>query len=425
MSSLLKGTARLGGTPPMARHTGHRRGPHEAAKPNPLRGAAFAFIALLVGCGGPPAAADPPNCACCVIREAPTDITHKANMFPERTGVERVVIRGVILESDGKTPAKNTILYFYHTDETGTYSKRGDEPRDSFAWWHGKQRGWLRTNDLGEYEIDTIRPAPYPNQTDEPAHIHATVQSPRQKHCYNLADFVFKGDPLLTDKFWEGTERWWRSIGIHQNPNYGGVALTKNAAGVWEGVRNITLAPEFDLPSVASGRDIMDESPAFEPQHAWGPDKGSHACPMCKYGYRPGVMFWVSSDANMGQVEQWASWLEALSAERGDENFKAYLIYTNPGALSREQLETKLAALGRKLDLKRVAVTYVPSVTDTSTDTHLNRINPAAENTVIVYNNRKVVDKFVNLGFTEQNARLLKKAVERAGTDKGLFPLKP
>lgn len=360
---------------------------------------------------------NPPDCACCVIREAPANLSHHVTLFPERTAVERVLIRGVILESDGKTPSRNTILYFYHTDETGTYSKRGDEPRDSFAWWHGKQRAWLRTNDRGEYEINTIRPAPYPGG-NEPAHIHAGVQSPRQKHCYSIADFVFQDDELLTDRFWENTERWWRSIGIHQDPNYGGVKLTRRADGLWEGVRDITLLPEFDLPAVRSGPDILEESPAFEPQHAWGPDKGSHACPMCKYGYQPGVLFWVNSDANPEQVERWAQWLEELSVARGDENFKAYLIYTNPNNLAREQLEAKLAAFGQRLGLRKVAVTYVPSVDDEATDTDLNRINPATENTVIVYNNRMVTDKFVNLSFTEQNRILLKRAVERAGTDR-------
>jgi protocatechuate 3,4-dioxygenase beta subunit len=233
-----------------------------------------------------------------------------------------------------------------------------------------------------------------------------------------LADFVFQDDPLLTDEFWEDTERWWRSIGIYQDPNYGGVRLTKNAAGLWEGVRDITLVAEFDLPAIASGRDILDDSPAFEPQHAWGPDKGSHACPMCKYGYQPGVLFWVNSDVTAPQVERWAKWLEELTVARGDKNFKAYLIYTNPQKWSREQLESKLAAIGQSLGLKKLAVTYVPSVDDKATDTYLNRINPATENTVIVYNNRKITDKFVNLEYTEQNKILLRRAIDRAGTDR-------
>jgi protocatechuate 3,4-dioxygenase, beta subunit len=361
-----------------------------------------------------------PECGCCVIRDAPVNLSHQANLFPEKTDVERVLIRGVMFESDGKTPAKNAVMYFYHTDETGRYTKRGDEPRNSFAWWHGKQRGWLKTNERGEYEINTVKPAPYPSR-DEPAHIHAIVKSPAQKHCYNIADFVFQDDELLTAKFWDNTKNWWRSIGIYQNPNYGGVRLTKNNGGFQQGVRNITLFPEIDAPKIDSGRGILEESPAFEPQHAWGADKGSHACPMCKYGYQPGVLFWVNSDANPQQVEKWAKWLEDLSVLLGDKNFKAYLIYTNPRKLSRAQLETKLAAFGQKLNLKKIAVTYVPSADDKATDTYLNRINPATENTFIVYNNRKVADKFVNFEFNEQNTTLLRASVERAGKEKELY----
>lgn len=363
---------------------------------------------------------DPPECGGCLFLEAPANLSNKLAIFPNRTAVERVRIRGTVYESDGKTPAKNVVMYFYQTDETGAYSKRGDEPRNSYAWWHGKQRGFLKTNERGEYQIDTIKPAPYPSQ-DEPAHIHAGVQSPSQKRDYSIADFVFADDKLLSPKFWENTATWWRSMGVYQNPNYGGLNLTKNNAGIWEGRRDITLFAEYDLPKPNSGRDILTESPAFEPQHAWGPDKGSHACPMCKYGYQPGVLYWVNSDENWSEVENWAKWLEALSVGLGDKNFKAYLIYTNPKKLTAEQLEAKLSNFGRSLDLKKIAITYVPSVDDKPTETYLNQINLATRNTFIVYNNRKIADKFTNFTLTEQNAALLEKSVERADRDKELF----
>lgn len=362
----------------------------------------------------------PPECGGCLFFEAPASLSHRIAISPERTGIERVRIRGTVYESDGKTPARNVVMYVYHTDETGVYSKRGDEPRNSYAWWHGKQRGFLKTNDLGQYEIDTIKPAPYPTR-EEPAHIHAVLRSPSQKHESVVADFVFTDDELLTQNFWENTRRWWLSLGIQQNPNYGGVKLSKGADGVWEGRRHITLFAEYDLPDPNSGRDILSESPAFEPQHAWGPDKGSHACPMCKYGYQPGLLYWVNSDENWNEVEAWAKWLEDLSVQRGDRHFKAYLIYTNPKRLTSEKLESKLSDLGRRLGLRNVAVTYVPSVDDRATDTYLNQINPSTRNTFIVYNNRKVADKFTNLALTERNATLLKRSVERAERDKELY----
>jgi protocatechuate 3,4-dioxygenase beta subunit len=345
-------------------------------------------------------------------------------MFPNRKDVDRVRISGTVYESDGKTPANDVVVYLYHTDEKGIYSKRGDEPRDSFAWWHGKQRGWLKTNERGEYEIDTIKPAPYPALV-EPAHIHTHVKSPSQKHDYFIADFVFQGDDLLTNEYWSKTPVIWRDLGIYQNPNYGGVRLTKNSESVWVGKRDITLFPEYDFPKPNSGRDLLAESPAFRPQHAWGDDKGTHACPMCKYGYQPGVLYWVNSDENWSEVEKWAKWLEELSVQRREKQFKAYLIYSNPQKLTAPQLEAKLSAFGQKLNLQKVAVTYVPSLDDRPTETYLNEINPATANTFIVYNGRKVADKFTNFALTEQNTVLLKTSVERAEKEKGLYKPKP
>ena len=370
----------------------------------------------------PPATAgsSPPQCDCCVMKEAPSLLSHRLRIAPEEATLQRISLSGVVYESDGRSPARNVMMYFYHTDATGHYSKRGDEDRRSFAWWHGTHRGWLKTNDRGEYHLDTIKPAPYPDGS-EPAHVHTIIKAPTQKHCYYIADFVFQDDPLLSARYWENTARWWRSLGLAQTANYGGVKLFKNRSGQWEGRRDITLFREYDLPAPNSGREILDESPAFDPQHAWGPDKGSHACPMCKYGYRTGVLYWVNSDTNWKEVESWAHWLEALSLRMDEEKFKAYLIYSNPQRAPKAQLEARLSAFGQQLNLRQIAVTYVPAVDDTASSAHLNRINPQTRNTFIVYSNRKVADKFVNHAFTDQNTKLLEAALTRASKEKELY----
>jgi len=364
--------------------------------------------------------ADPPECGGCLFLEARANLSNKLEISPERTAIERVRIRGTVYESDGKTPAKNVLMYFYQTDETGVYSKRGDEPRNSYAWWHGKQRGFLKTNHRGEYQLDTIKPAPYPSR-DEPAHIHAVVKAPSQKNDYSISDFVFADDELLSQKFWKNTEDWWQSMGVYQNPNYGGLKLTRISSQVWEARRDIRLFSEYDLPMPSSGLDILAEIPAFEPRHAWGLDKGSYACPMDKYGDRPGILYWVNSDEDWYEIGNWAKWLEKLSVRLGERNFKAYLIYTNPKRLTGEELQNKLSDLGQRLSLKKIALTYVPSVDDRPSKTYRHKINRTTRNTFVVYNNRKIVDKFTNLMFIEQNAALLHKSVERAGRDKALY----
>lgn len=159
-------------------------------------------------------AASPPACDCCVMNEAPSGPGSKLTIAAGRTDVQRLKLTGVVYESDGKTPAPGVTMYVCQTDESGRYTKRGDENRDSFTWWHGKQRGWLKTNEKGEYELDTIRPAAY----------------------------------------WERVNRHARNSGLAEDPS-----------GLFLGRRDITLLEEYDLPKPDSGRAIAAESPAFDP----------------------------------------------------------------------------------------------------------------------------------------------------------------
>jgi protocatechuate 3,4-dioxygenase beta subunit len=308
-------------------------------------------------------------------------------------------------------------MYFYHTDNSGRYSKGGNEDRNSFAWWHGYTRGFLKTNDRGEYEINTIKPAPYPARI-EPAHIHCIVKSPKQKRCYYIADFVFTDDKLLTPNYWKATSTFWTSIGIDNNPDYGGVTLNKTFTGLWEGKRDIILLDEYDLPKIESGNPIGSESPAFSPRHVAGPDRGSHACPMCKYGYHPGVIVFLNTDNDWENVSAICKRLEEESIRRKSQRFKAYLVYSNPANLAPKALESKLKEFADRLSIKNMAITYVPSVNDKKTEMNLNKINPKTRTTIIVYNNRKVSDKFVDFIPTEKNFKLLFDSVEDAGKSK-------
>lgn len=105
----------------------------------------------------------------------------------------KLYISGIVYKNDGKTPAGNVVLYFYQTDQTGVYPKRGGEK--GYAREHGYLRGWLRTNSKGEYHIYTLRPGSYPNSRN-PAHIHIVVKEPGIQP-YWIEDFLFEDDPYL------------------------------------------------------------------------------------------------------------------------------------------------------------------------------------------------------------------------------------
>jgi len=103
-------------------------------------------------------------------------------------------LEGRVFQKDEKTPAKNVILYIYHTNREGLYSKRPDAT--GWAKRHGYIRGWIKTDHTGFYTFYTFRPAAYPNGR-EPEHIHVTVKEP-DKNEYYIDDFTFSDDPMLS-----------------------------------------------------------------------------------------------------------------------------------------------------------------------------------------------------------------------------------
>jgi protocatechuate 3,4-dioxygenase beta subunit len=106
----------------------------------------------------------------------------------------KLLVSGVIYNPDGHTPAKNVVMYVYHTDQTGRYTNRNNE-----KGWSGRNgyiKGWIKTNDKGQYKFYTLRPASYPGSVI-PAHIHAILLEPGKTE-YFIDEFLFDNDPFLT-----------------------------------------------------------------------------------------------------------------------------------------------------------------------------------------------------------------------------------
>ena len=103
-------------------------------------------------------------------------------------------VSGTVYKADGKNPAAGTVLYFYHTDQNGVYP-----PGEEAGWGrrHGYIRGWLKTNNKGQYSIKTLKPAAYPNR-GAAAHIHCIIKEDNLNEYY-VGDFLFEDDPLLSD----------------------------------------------------------------------------------------------------------------------------------------------------------------------------------------------------------------------------------
>lgn len=108
----------------------------------------------------------------------------------------KLEVSGTIYQRDGKTPAKDVILYIYHTDQEGEYSTKGNET--GWGKRHGYIRGWIKTGADGKYKFYTLRPAAYPGRQN-PEHIHPVIKEPGVKE-YWIDEYLFDDDPILTQR---------------------------------------------------------------------------------------------------------------------------------------------------------------------------------------------------------------------------------
>ncbi|WP_111668973.1 dioxygenase family protein [Algoriphagus litoralis] len=165
---------------------------------NLIRCLIFCSIFLSINCSGQSQKSVGGSCEGCeAIYEFGEENLTNVDTLPDFESTEpKLKLTGTVFQRDGKTPAKDVILYVYHTDRTGFYPKKGNET--GWARRHGYLRGWIKTDQSGRYTFYTFRPVAYPDRT-EPEHIHLTVKEP-DKNEYYLDDFVFEDDPILTQE---------------------------------------------------------------------------------------------------------------------------------------------------------------------------------------------------------------------------------
>ncbi len=322
---------------------------------------------------------------------------------------QKLLITGTIYKLDGKTPAPNVILYYYHTDMNGVYAgKQGLDPRVAR---HGYIRGWVKSDANGKYSIYTVRPAPYPNTNFE-AHIHPSIKEPNIAKEYYIDEFVFDDDKLLT-----GEKR-------KKLPNRAGSGILRVLISddLQIAEHNIILGlnipnyPETNKTEKQSGLEIGEDNPSFIPYHAFGPDKGTRTCPVCKYGRFHGIVYFVGNNPNWEDIKKWLTFLEQESVTRS-KYLKAYFVYGNENNYNKDIRQKELENIGLQLNLKNVALTFVPSMIDTESEVNLNKINPSVENTFVIFKHRTIIEKFINFKATVDNFKIISSTLDNTKGD--------
>jgi len=161
--------------------------------------------------------------------EVPENASWRTIIPPNGELGEKLIISGTVYLPDGRTPAKDVIIYVHHTNSKGIYPKKGTEKGN--GKYHGYLRGWMKTNANGKYEFETIRPAPYQSHDGEPAHIHYNIEAPNYPE-YWLTGLWFSDDPRVT-AYKDKTERDGGFTNI--------TTLSIDENNVLRGTRNIIL----------------------------------------------------------------------------------------------------------------------------------------------------------------------------------------
>ncbi len=132
---------------------------------------------------------------CEAIYEYADKLILSRDTLPEfHTTEPKIMLTGTVFKKDGVTPASGVLMYIYHTDRKGEYKLKGDE--SGWAKRHGYIRGWVKSDEQGQYTFFTFRPAAY-RDGSEPEHIHMVIKE-LDKNEYYIDDITFTDDPLLT-----------------------------------------------------------------------------------------------------------------------------------------------------------------------------------------------------------------------------------
>lgn len=137
---------------------------------------------------------------------------------------EKLVVSGIVLAPDGKTPVKGASVYVYHTDAKGVYTPRNNDNRNP------RLRGYMRTDAAGKYEYTTIKPAPYPgNQVA--AHIHYVVTAPGYQE--RVFEILFEGDPLISARTRDDAQKPYSAFSIRP--------VTKDQQSIWRITQDVVM----------------------------------------------------------------------------------------------------------------------------------------------------------------------------------------
>ncbi len=119
--------------------------------------------------------------------------TSSVRMVSDKEPGTKILIKGTLVNTDN-SPVAGTVIYLYQTDARGWYA--ADNPHvggNSGDRGHARIFGYVKTDAKGNFEIQTVKPAGYP-ESEFPGHIHFEL---KHNNRTVISELLFDDDPRL------------------------------------------------------------------------------------------------------------------------------------------------------------------------------------------------------------------------------------
>jgi hypothetical protein len=120
----------------------------------------------------------------------------------------------------------------------------------------------------------------------------------------------------------------------------------------------------------------------------------------------PQIQVWINND-DPANVEKLVKTLNDAITENKEKRLKAVFVFVDDKGKS---LEPRLTALAEKLKAPDLMLTYLSSKDEGVADYKVN-LDPTVKNTVMIYRNRRITSKHVNLVADEKGLETLKASI--------------
>lgn len=167
----------------------------------------------------------------------------------------------------------------------------------------------------------------------------------------------------------------------------------------------VVAAAAFAL-GATSGLDKGENVTPFHPKHIAGPLANSTNCFPCTFQNRPQVQVWVNGDdhKNVAAIAKTVN-----AAMEKNKEFKGLVVFVTSKE-NASQMETHLKEAAKMPELSKIGMAIIDK-NDKAVQAYKINLSSDIKNTVFVYKNWTVEQKFVNLKGDEKGLSALGKAI--------------